>query len=56
MQCFICQVCLANDLFLLFESIVSREHGMLDGSSRDEPSSCIFECLSKTIDIIMDFN
>lgn len=32
MQCFICQVCLASDVFLLFGSSV---HGMLDGSSLD---------------------
>lgn len=39
MQCFICQVCLASDVFLLFESSVCYDHiyvyihSMLDGSS-----------------------
>lgn len=44
MQCFICQVCLASDVFLLFESSVPWAYSMLDGSSAD--TSCSFRWMS----------
>lgn len=41
LQCFICQVCLENDLFLLFGLSVPCQHGMLDSTSRDEALSYV---------------